>query len=160
MPPMPPLHPLIVHAPIALIIVSLVFELVGRATDSDWWKNAAFAMLIVGALGAWAAVWTGGPAGDAAERQGVTEHAVDDHEEAGRLTLWFAISAVVGWTGAARPVAGGLALLLHVSAAVAVGVAAYRGGRLVFDHGAAVHVHGRLVPSDGPPKHEEAREKD
>ena len=165
MPAMPPIHPIIVHAPIVLIIVSFLFELIGRAMDADWWRKAAFAMLILGALGAAAAVWTGNPTGEAAEHQGVAEHAVDEHEEAGRLTLWLALGAVVvraaaGWTGAARPAFGALALLLHLGAAVAVGVAGYRGGMLVYEHGAGVKVHGQRVPSDGPPKSEEATEKD
>ena len=62
---LPPIHPLVVHTPIAMLIVSFFFDLVGRATDVGWWRKAAFAMLVVGAIGAWAAVWTGDRSEDA-----------------------------------------------------------------------------------------------
>ncbi len=163
MPALPPLHPLIVHTPIALIILSFLFELVGRAMDAEWWRKAAFAMLIVGVLGATAAVLTGNQAGDAAEHQGVAEHAVDTHGDAGRMTLWLGLAAVIarasaGRAGAARGAVGALALAAHFAAAVAVGIAGYRGGMLVFEHGAGVHVHGAAVPSDGPAKAEAKRD--
>jgi len=151
-----PLHPLIVHTPIALMIVSLLFEIVGRATDSAWWRNAAFAMLIVGTLGACAAVLSGEPAANRAEKlQGVPEDAIDSHEDAGKIAMWMGIGAVVtraiaGGMGAARPIVAALALLLHVFAASAVGMASYRGGKLVYEHGAGVRVHGELIRSDLP----------
>jgi len=152
-----PLHPIIVHVPVTLIAISLLFELVGRALDSDWWRRAAFALLIVGALGAVAAVLTGGPAGDVAENRGVDEHAVDAHEAAADWALWLAVAAVVvravaGRTGKARAGVAGLALLLHVFAAAAVIKAGYRGGQLVYEHAAGVRVHGQPAPSDGPPR--------
>ena len=62
-----PFHPQIVHTPIVLIILSLLFEVVGRATDSDWWRKAAFAMLVIGVLGACVAVLSGEPAGERAD---------------------------------------------------------------------------------------------
>ena len=145
-----PFHPAIVHTPIALIIVGALFELVGRALDSEWWRKAAFAMLIVGVLGAVVAVSSGGPAGDHAEHQGVSEAAVGAHEEMAMLTLWLGIAAVLtraiaGRMGAARAAVAALALLLHLSTAVTVGIAGYRGGKLVFEHGAGVKVSGKLL---------------
>ena len=138
-----PLHPIVVHTPIVLIIVSVVFELIGRATDGAWWRKAAFAMLIVGVLGADVAVITGDEAGEAAEKHGVPEQAVDAHEEIAKWTLWIGIAAVLtraaaGRAGAARGAVATLGLLLHLTAAVTVGIAAYRGGMLVYEHGAAV----------------------
>jgi uncharacterized membrane protein len=162
---LPPLHPMLVHFPIVLILVSLLFEVVGRALDAAWWRNAAFALLIAGGLGAAAAVLTGGPAGDAAERQGVSERAVDRHEAAGDLTMWLAFAAIAvralaSRTGRMRSAVTLLGFVLHVGAAAAVGLAGYRGGHLVFDHGAAVRVNEKLVPSDGPPKTAEQETKD
>lgn len=164
---LPPLHPVIVHIPIALIIVSLLFELMGRALDLEWWRKAAFALLIVGALGAVAAVVTGNSTGDAAEHQGVSEQAVDQHGDAGRLAMWLALLAVATRAlgkraprGRAAGAMAWLALAAHVAAAAAVGVAGFRGGLLVFHHGAGVKVHEKLVPSDGPPKAREPGDKD
>ncbi|MGH7741027.1 MAG: DUF2231 domain-containing protein [Candidatus Eiseniibacteriota bacterium] len=151
-----PIHPVIVHTPIALLIFSALFELAGRALDADWWRRAAFTLLLLGTLGAAAAVITGTRAGDAAEHQGVAEQPIDSHEDAGKLTLGLAIGAVVvrllaSRAGTLRGVAGGLALALQLAAAIMVGVAGYRGGRLVYEHGAGVSVHGTRVAADHPP---------
>jgi uncharacterized membrane protein len=145
-----PFHPAFVHVPIALIIVGAAFELVGRALDGEWWRKAAFAMLIVGVLGAAFAVLSGDQAGDRAEHQGVAEKTVDEHGDVGKLALWLGLGAVVtravaGRLGAARAAVAGLALLLHLGSATAVGIAGFRGGKLVFEHGAAVKVGGKLL---------------
>jgi len=138
-----PLHPVIAHTPIALIIFSLLFELVGRFTDVDWWRKAAFAMLVIGVLGAGAAVLTGNASEEAAERQGVPEAPIEEHQEAGLLTLWLGVAAVLARAlaarqGPARGAISALALVAHLLTAGAVGVAGYRGGHLVYEHGAGV----------------------
>jgi len=146
-----PFHPQIIHTPIVMLIVGLLFELVGRLTKQDWWRKAAFAMLFLGVLGAIAAVLSGNPAGEAAEHAGAPEKAVDAHEEAAMLALWVAIAALV-----ARVMALGLkkiraavevvALVLWLAAAIIVGVAAHRGGMLVFRNGAGVQPHATSAP--------------
>lgn len=140
-----PLHPVIVHTPIALIVFSLLFDLVGRFTDVGWWRKAAFAMLVIGVLGAGAAVLSGNASEEAAERQGVPEEAIEAHEAAGLLTLWLGVVAVLArWlatrSGPARGAISLLALVAHLLTAGAVGVAGFRGGQLVYDHGAGVQV--------------------
>jgi len=149
-----PFHSQIIHAPIVLLIMGLLFEIVGRLTDLEWWRKAAFAMLVLGVLGAGVAVLSGGPAGDAAEEHGVPEAAVDAHERAADLTLYLGLAALVARIAASalrrgRAVLSGLALLLWIAAAVAVGVTGHRGGKLVFEHGAAVRVKGQYVSGKG-----------
>ena len=160
-------HPQIVHTPVALIIIAALFELIGRATDIEWWRKAAFAMLVVGVLGAGAAVLSGREAGEAAEHQGVAESAVDAHEDIAIATLWIGIAAVLaralaGRAGRAKAAVGLLALGLHLAAAVTVGIAGYRGGKLVYEHGANVKVKGAAVVSDeaAKPNEREAGEHD
>lgn len=154
-----PYHPQFVHAPIALIIVSFVFELIGRALDRAWWRKAAFAMLVTGALGAGLAVLSGLPSGERAEKQGVPEEAVDAHEEAALIALWIGAGAVIARAAAVRlPKLSLVALVLHLAAAVAVGFAAHRGGRLVYDHAAAVRINGVPVLKGPPPGEAEEHE--
>ena len=98
-----PLHPVIVHTPIALILFSLLFDLVGRFTDIDWWRKAAFAMLVIGVLGAGAAVLSGNAAEEAIEDQGIPHQPIEAHEEAGILTLWLGVAAVLARALASRP---------------------------------------------------------
>jgi uncharacterized membrane protein len=148
-----PLHPVIVHTPIALILFSLLFELVGRFTDIDWWRKAAFAMLVIGVLGAGAAVLSGNAAEETAEDQGVPDDAIEAHEEAGTLTLWLGVAAVLARALASRPgpargAVSLLALVAHLLTAGAVGMAGFRGGILVYDHGAGIKASAPAVPGD------------
>jgi len=146
-----PFHPQLVHAPVALLIVSAAFELIGLALHRAWWRRAAFALLIAGALGGLAAVLSGLPAGERAEKQGVPEHAVDAHEEAALLALWVGLGAVVARAAAEKlPKLTVVSLALQLAAAAIVAIAAHRGGKLVYDHAAAVRLHGVPVLK-GPP---------
>lgn len=150
-----PLHPQITHAPIVLIIVSLAFDVVGRALDLEWWRKAATAMLLLGVLTASIAVLSGERASDAAEkRQGIPERTVDHHGDVAKIATWlgigaFMLRAAARNVGKAGPAMSTLSLLLHLGSAVTIGVAAHRGGMLVFEHGAAVKVHGALLQDPG-----------
>ncbi len=157
-----PFHPQITHGPIVLIIVAFLFEIAGRLLDRDWWRKAAFAMLILGVVGAFLAVQSGEGASDGVEKQGVPEKTVDAHGDLGKLALWFGLGAVVaraiaGRMGPVRAAVSGLGLALHLVAAVTVGIAAHRGGQLIFEHGAGVKLHGQLLQEGPPPAEHEAR---
>jgi uncharacterized membrane protein len=161
-----PFHPQITHGPIVLIIVALGFELIGRALDREWWRKAAFAMLILGVIGAFLAVQSGEGASNVVEKQGVPEHTVDAHGDLGKLALWFGLGAVVARAasaraGALRGAVSWLGLALHLVAAITVGIAAHRGGQLIFEHGANVRLHGKLLelgPRGGGKHDDEHRE--
>jgi len=155
-----PFHPQITHAPIVLIIVGFLFEIAGRVLDRDWLRKAAFAMLVLGVVSAYLAVESGEGASVAAEKQGVPEQTVDAHGNLGKWVLWFGLGAVVaralaGRMGPARGLVAGLGLALHLVAAVTVGIAAHRGGQLIFAHGAGVSLHGQKLQV-GPPPSEHA----
>ena len=156
-----PFHPQITHGPIVLIIVAFLFEIAGRLLDRDWWRKAAFAMLILGVVSAYLAVQSGEAASGAVEKQGVPEQTVDAHGNLGKLAMWLGLGAVVaralaGRMGPVRGAVTGLGLALHLGAAIAVGIAAHRGGQLIFEHGAGVKVHGRLLQVGPPPPEHEA----
>lgn len=160
-----PFHPQITHGPIVLIIVGFVFEIAGRLLDRDWWRKAAFAMLILGVLGAFLAVQSGEAASEGVEKQGVRKETVEAHGDLGKLALWFGLGAVVaralaGRMGPVRGAVAGLGLTLHLASAIAVGIAAHRGGQLIFEHGAGVKLHGRLIREGPPPAaHDGGHEK-
>ena len=146
-----PFHPQLIHAPIVLLIVSFVFDVVGRAFDLSWWRKAALAMLVLGVLAGGVGVLSGEAASESAEqRQGIPEETVDHHGDTAKLAVWLALGALVTRAavrsvGKARGAVTALSVLLHLSAAVTVGVAAHRGGQLVYVHGAAVRFHGQLL---------------
>jgi uncharacterized membrane protein len=150
-----PFHPQIVHFPVALLLVSALAALAGRALDSDWLRRAGVALLVVGFLGAVGANLSGDAAHETPEdRQGVPESVIDAHEDMAKVTMWLSGAAVLALAvaGRVRSAAGALsalALLLQLGAAVAVGVTGHRGGRLVYEHGANVRVGGALVRAPG-----------
>lgn len=147
-----PFHPVIVHTPIAMLIFSAVFALVGRLFDRDWLRKAAVVMLVFGFLGAWFAVQSGKPAHRVPEHeQGVPEEAIDTHAMLGQRVLYLAGGALAALAigtrlqGSAASAVGIVALILQLLAAGAVGYTGFLGGKLVYEHGANVKVEGKLV---------------
>lgn len=141
-------HPQITHGPIVLLIVGFVFELIGLALDRPWWRKAATALLVLGVAGAILAVLSGNEAGEIAEKQQIPEDDVDAHQLMAYMTLWYSIGALVlrglaARAGRFRTLLAGISLLGWLAACVFVGIAAHRGGDLVFEHGAAVEPLGR-----------------
>jgi uncharacterized membrane protein len=147
-----PFHPQIVHTPIAMLVFSALFAIVGRLFDREWLRKASVLLLVVGALGAWAAYVSGEAAEEIPEdTQGVPHEVIEQHEVAGKFTLAAAFSALAltGLAallkGSARGVVASLALVAQVWAAVMVGVAGHRGGKLVYEHGAGVKRGGEYL---------------
>jgi uncharacterized membrane protein len=139
-----PFHPALVHVPIALLIVGFLFEAAGRLSGAEWLPRAAAALLLLGALGAGAAFVSGKAAEERAEDQGVPEAPIESHESAGTATLIVAgLAAVLKLAELTvlkrrARVAGVLALVAYAAAAVLVGITGFRGGELVYKHGAGV----------------------
>lgn len=149
-----PFHPQIVHTPVALLVFSAFFALVGRIMDRDWLKKTSVLLLVFGFLGAFLAVQSGKPAHRVPEhQQGVPEQAIDTHEMLGERTMYLAGLALVALfiasrlKGGAAAAVGALGLILQLLAAGCVAYTGYLGGKLVYDHGANVKVDGQLVKS-------------
>ncbi len=155
-----PFHPVIVHTPIAMLIFSAVFALVGRLFDREWLRKASVVMLVFGFVGAFFAVQSGKPAHKVPENeQGVPEDAIDTHAMFGERVMYLAGGALVALgigsrlQGNAAQVLAGIALILQLLAAGSVGYTGFLGGKLVFEHGANVKVDGQLVRSSKAPEH-------
>lgn len=147
-------HPQIVHTPVALLIFSAFFAIVGRLFDREWVRKASVLLLVFGFLGSFAAMRSGFAAHKVPEHeQGVSEEAIDEHRDMGQRTFYVAGGALVALlvasrlAGPAAAAVSALALVLQIGAAVMVGVAGHEGGELVYEHGANVRVGGQLVRS-------------
>ena len=152
-----PFHPQIVHTPVALLIFSAFFAILGHLMDRDWLKKTAVVLLVFGFVGSYLAEQSGKPAHRVPEReQGVPEDAINEHSDAAKWVTWtsggalLALGLATRVKGGVRTAVTGLALLLQVMAAVAVGRTALLGGKLTYDHGANVKVDGQLVKSARP----------
>jgi uncharacterized membrane protein len=154
MPPIPTwdgLHPLIVHFPIALLLVAPLLVLIGSALKgkSRPFLITAFILMLIGSVATWFAISTGNSAGELAERFAGVEGVLENHEELAETTamVFSALTAIFGvivfapmvfHKDLARKVLLplNLAFLLFYSAgAVLLINTAHEGGRLVHQFG-------------------------
>tara|TARA_R110001583_G_scaffold48642_3_gene152339 strand:- start:3825 stop:4280 length:456 start_codon:yes stop_codon:yes gene_type:complete len=138
------LHAIIIHFPIALLIVGFLSEIISFFIKKDFFKTAAFYLLILGALGTITAYITGGYAGEGIE-EGPLLEPMNLHKQAAFLILWGSIITVlfksaVFYFKFHKPWAKGIGFLLYMLLVIAVGRTGYLGGQLVFSHGAGVEI--------------------
>ncbi len=136
-------HPMIVHFPIALLIVGFLTDLASMFMKQDFFKQTGFYLLILGALGTVATLLSGEQAGSGLAGQGVLGQAIERHEAAAELALWlvsitalFRIALVLlkKYTGVFQIAA----LVLFFLSVGAIARTGYYGGKLVYEHAAGV----------------------
>ncbi len=136
------LHPMVIHFPIALFGVSVLFEIIYLINKDSFYRRAAFYLFTIAALGVAAAVFTGNLAEEVVENEAI-ERFLEAHEEAGQFTLIVVILTFLvrvmlqildkyyGWYHS-------LFLLLMAISLILLIRAAYLGGELVYTHGVGV----------------------
>ncbi|MEO7098081.1 MAG: DUF2231 domain-containing protein [Luteolibacter sp.] len=153
-----PLHPALVHFPIALILLGTVVA-IATVFIRHWhlpWLTAG--LLGLGAMGAVAATWSGEEAADAVmglSPQG--KQVLEEHEEWGErarnMALIAAAAAVTSVALGKFPMgsrsAAGLAALAAIGASFCVAEAGHYGGKLVYQHGAGMQLDAGK-PGDAP----------
>jgi uncharacterized membrane protein len=138
------LHAMIVHFPIALLMVGFLSELIGFITGKSFFKKASFYLLLLAAAGAATAYFTGDAAGEGLEG-GSLKKAMDLHEQAAVITLWLTVAAALVRT-AFELLKGKMkwlniaAFILFAAAVAGVGRTGYLGGQLVYKHAAGVEL--------------------
>ena len=147
--PLPnPLHPAIVHFPIALILIGALLAVAAmliRRWQLPW---LATVLLVMGALGAYGAARTGGQqAVMVGEISEPAERILDQHQEWGELTRNFAIAAAILALSSASlarfpTTARGLGIataMVAGAAAWSVAATGHYGGQLVYKHGLGIN---------------------
>jgi uncharacterized membrane protein len=132
-------HPMLVHFPIALLIVGFLIDVAAEIFKKEkYLHQMGFILQILGTLGAIAAFITGDNFTNWETFQGATKAAFELHQNAAILALWTAIAATIvriliimmqrfsGWTK-------WLTLLLYFAAVVAIGYTGLMGGNLVLN---------------------------
>lgn len=148
-----PIHPMVVHFPIALLIVGFLVELAGRLLRRPWLGHAALLLLILGALGAVAAARTGEAAEETVLETPAIEEVLEEHEEGGKQTMWLflglaALRSVLAWLKRDTAVVGWIFLVLWAGGLVLLYETAHHGGELVYKHGAGVAATAPVAPGD------------
>jgi uncharacterized membrane protein len=164
LPPIPhwaELHPLVIHFPIALLLVAPVFIAAGIAMKSENGRPfliAALALMVLGTLGTVMAVLTGEAAAEVAHRTAGMSAVLELHQELAEITrdifgLLSVIFAAILFVPrflrrATSPAAARLLpmafLVFYVAGTVVLVNTAHNGGRLVHEFGA----HAFLAPTD------------
>jgi uncharacterized membrane protein len=150
--PLQQIHPLVVHFPIALLLVGVLldglFLLLGRRE----WADVTFLLVALGVVGAFAAGLTGQMAEHAIEPlSAVTKGALEAHHEFAGLVNFFgtgmlALRMMVRLRPSKRAILGAYLAVALVTCALLV-VTARRGGMLVYDHGAGTSTTATPPPA-------------
>lgn len=138
---MHPIHPMVVHFPIALLSASVLFDLLATRWKSEQFRSASLYTLILGLAGALISVVSGHMAEEAVEHTAVPEQVLEIHEKLGFATFWIFAGLLglraaewLGWMRERRV----LTITLEIGAVIVLFVASYYGGSLVYDYGAGV----------------------
>ena len=84
------LHPKMVHFPIALFVVYVLFEAMGTITKKEFYSKAAQIILALGVLGALFAVLTGNQAYNAYPNWNETTKSIfTEHQTYANITVWY-----------------------------------------------------------------------
>jgi uncharacterized membrane protein len=135
-----PLHPSVIHFPIALSLVGVLLDLVSRHRKARILEPGGAALMLFAAAGAVVAVLSGDAAHDEAVVPPVAAALVGRHEALGEIAMWLliAVAAVrlaMAIRGYFRGVAAWAYLVLAAAVAVVVSYQGHLGGQLVFRHG-------------------------
>jgi len=142
-----PVHPMLVHFPIALLITSVVFDVLGMIVDGKSFYQMGRWLLILGLLGGVVASLAGAWAEEAVVSSGVPSDAVEWHEELAIITLvLFGVLLLYRWWAGAEWSARSKMIYLALAAVglVFLGATGFYGGDLVYRYGA-----GLIAPLKG-----------
>jgi uncharacterized membrane protein len=144
------LHPVIVHFPVALVVVVLLFDwgrwifARERLLEAGFWGGSS-PLLIVALIGACVSVATGLIAESGAPKNEAISELIESHEMAAFIVTG-GLALLALWRISLRgmfprrwPI---LYLLLLTAVTVVIGYGAYLGGIMVYGHGAGV----RMIP--------------
>lgn len=139
-------HPLSVHYPIALLLVALLFKILALAIKGQTWNKAGSALLLMGTIGAWIAVYTGSLADGIVSRKICDPTVLKDHENAAYTLAWiFSAALLLDFTtlgGLFRRYSRALKFSTVILMLVGSGFLAYTGhlgATLVYQQGAGVY---------------------
>jgi uncharacterized membrane protein len=137
----PQLHAALNDLPTALLLTAVLFELIAVVARRPGFRQVSFWTLIIGTIGGAAAVISGLQAEEHIEHGEAVHRVMETHEQLGLITLGvFGVLAL--WRIARERRMGSLeralALVLALGGAGVLFVTANYGGRLIFEHAAAI----------------------
>ena len=138
------IHSLIVHFPIALLVVGVICDAIGIFNQRDFLLKTGYLLFSLGALTAIVAALTGDSAAELAQHIDNIAIDLDDHDTLGTVTTLLAVAITLirthlnfkkQFTGTIRYIY----LILALIVAGLVCTAGYTGGHLVYHYGAGTN---------------------
>jgi uncharacterized membrane protein len=134
-------HPLIIHFPIALLMVSVICDTIGILGKREYFLHIGFLLFAIGALTSIPAVLTGDYVAETTHHIPGIYDDLDWHDTLGTATALSAVLLTIIRTHFTfkKTFVGAIQLiylLFAIGVAILVGASGYTGGRLVYDHGA------------------------
>lgn len=140
----PHLHAMVIHFPIALLIIGFLSECIALFSNHQFFKNTSFYLLFLGTIGAIVAHLSGSYASDGMT-DSLFQQPLGMHEEAAFVTLWLSIitlvfKAVIYFIDLEKSWAKWMSFVLFAFLVASVARTGYLGGELVFKHGAGLEL--------------------
>ncbi|MDD5150028.1 MAG: DUF2231 domain-containing protein [Flavobacterium sp.] len=138
------LHAMVIHFPIALLLIGFLSEIIAVFIKKPFFHQAAFYLLLIGTLGTIASYLSGNAAGDGIE-EGTLGKAIELHEQAATIALWLTIATALIYIGVyflnySKNWIKILSIILFAATIGAIARTGYLGGQLVYKHGAGVEL--------------------
>ncbi len=138
------IHAMIIHFPIALLMVGFLSEIIALFYNRTLFRKIAFYLLLLGAVGAIAAYISGSYTAEGIETGRLAE-AIEAHEEAALITLWLAVMTAIYRAGLIffkyeRPWTKWVGILLFAALVGSIINTGNKGGELVYEHGAGLEL--------------------
>lgn len=160
------LHAMIIHFPIALVMVGFLAEIVGIISKKEFFGKAAFYLLILGTIGVISAYISGQYAGDGIVETGALKNALETHEDAAALSLWLMVGASLVRIAFVlfkkyQVILKWISFVLFLLGVLSVARTGYYGGNLVYKHAAGVQINlGFDAQSENLPSEQTKVDKD
>lgn len=170
LPPIPSwqsVHPLLVHFPVALLLIAPLFVVIGvarRPEHSFPFLLTALILMALGTAGTFLAAWSGEAAGELVEKMPGVKPVLEQHQELAEstevafLALTLIFAAILFFprllkrepTRAISTVLPLVFLLFYATGAVSLANTAHQGGRLVHELGVRAHLpQGGVESAEG-----------
>lgn len=138
------LHAMVVHFPIALLIIGFLSEIIALFVKKPFFRQAAFYLLLLGTFGTIAAYLSGNAAGEGIE-EGALGKALELHEQAATISLWLTIITAIVYLSLYifkynKTWVRIVSIILFAGVIGAISRTGYLGGQLVYKHGAGVQL--------------------
>lgn len=133
-----PIHPKLVHFPIALVISAMGVQGLGCLLRKDFLRNGAWLMFVLGVLSVLVVVWSGL---FEADRLHLNHPVLTAHKQFAFAAMWISLGALpVLWVMRSKSMKMFQVVFLIVLIIVSslLGLAAHQGGRMVYEYGVGV----------------------